>query len=137
MLLLDDKTAPEGDLQLHSLAHGVIELEHVALEYGAERRRLQVPKLRGRASSAAITISASARRPRGLPAHPRQDRRDRLTGHPRQRLRRSSTLSRRRAPEGTSILITGAAGTGKSVLGTQYACAAAKRGEKRAVLPVR
>jgi circadian clock protein KaiC len=34
VLLLDDKTAPEGDLQLHSLAHGVIALEHVALEYG-------------------------------------------------------------------------------------------------------
>src|SRR5439155_25319053 len=48
VLLLDDKTAPEGDLQLHSLAHGVIVLEHVALEYGAERRRLQVRKLRGR-----------------------------------------------------------------------------------------
>src|SRR5688500_2993765 len=47
-LLLDDKTAPEGDLQLHSLAHGVIQLEHIALEYGAERRRLQVMKLRGR-----------------------------------------------------------------------------------------
>src|SRR5689334_2938330 len=47
VLLLDDKTAPEGDLQLHSLAHGVIALEHVALEYGAERRRLQVTKLRG------------------------------------------------------------------------------------------
>src|SRR6478752_3733714 len=31
VLLLDDKTAPEGDLQLHSLAHGVIVLEHVAL----------------------------------------------------------------------------------------------------------
>ena len=48
VLLLDDKTAPEGDLQLHSLAHGVVQLEHVALEYGAERRRLQVTKLRGR-----------------------------------------------------------------------------------------
>ena len=47
VLLLDDKTAPEGDLQLHSLAHGVIALEHVAQEYGAERRRLHVRKLRG------------------------------------------------------------------------------------------
>jgi circadian clock protein KaiC len=47
VLLLDDKTAPEGDLQLHSLAHGVLLLEHVALEYGSERRRLQVTKIRG------------------------------------------------------------------------------------------
>ncbi|HET9684518.1 MAG TPA: ATPase domain-containing protein, partial [Gemmatimonadaceae bacterium] len=47
VLLLDDKSAPAGDMQLHSLAHGVIMLEHIALEYGAERRRLQVTKLRG------------------------------------------------------------------------------------------
>src|SRR5688500_936742 len=47
VILLDDKTAPEGDLQLHSLAHGVIVLEHVPLEYGSERRRLKVTKLRG------------------------------------------------------------------------------------------
>ena len=47
--MLDDKTAPEGDLQLQSLAHGVVALEHVAQDYGAERRRLQVTKLRGAA----------------------------------------------------------------------------------------
>src|SRR5687768_14888284 len=45
--LPDDKPTPEGDLQLQSLAHGVIALEHVALDYGSERRRLQVVKLRG------------------------------------------------------------------------------------------
>src|SRR5687767_2610460 len=47
VLLLDDKTAPEGDLQLQSLAHGVIALEHLAQDYGSERRRLHVIKLRG------------------------------------------------------------------------------------------
>lgn len=47
VLLLDDTSAPDGDMQLHSLAHGVIVLEHLAMEYGAERRRLQVTKLRG------------------------------------------------------------------------------------------
>ena len=47
VLLLDDRSHPSGDLQLHSLAHGVIILEHVAMDYGAERRRLQVMKLRG------------------------------------------------------------------------------------------
>src|SRR5689334_13065778 len=47
VILLDDKTAPENDLQLHSIVHGVIILEHVALEYGSERRRLQVTKVRG------------------------------------------------------------------------------------------
>ena len=47
MLLLDDRTSTVGDLQVQSIAHGVVELEHMALEYGAERRRLRVVKLRG------------------------------------------------------------------------------------------
>src|SRR5215212_1728355 len=47
VILLDDRTSTVGDLQVQSIAHGVLELEHVALEYGAERRRLQVTKLRG------------------------------------------------------------------------------------------
>jgi circadian clock protein KaiC len=37
----------ERDLQLQSLAHGVIELDHLAPEYGGERRRLRVLKIRG------------------------------------------------------------------------------------------
>ena len=47
VLLLDDRTSNDGDLQLQSLAHGVICLEQLAPEYGAERRRLRVIKLRG------------------------------------------------------------------------------------------
>ena len=40
VVLLDDLTASHEDLQLHSIAHGVVMLEQLALEYGAERRRL-------------------------------------------------------------------------------------------------
>jgi len=47
LFLLDDRTADVSDLQLESLAHGVIDLEQLAPEYGAERRRLRVKKLRG------------------------------------------------------------------------------------------
>jgi circadian clock protein KaiC len=47
VLLLDDRTSDIGDLQLQSIAHGVITLEQLAPEYGAERRRLRVVKLRG------------------------------------------------------------------------------------------
>src|SRR6185436_17713636 len=43
-ILLDDRSAPDGDMQLHSLAHGVVVLEHLAMEYGADRRRLEVRK---------------------------------------------------------------------------------------------
>ena len=132
VLLLDDKTAPEGDLQLHSLAHGVVQLEHIALEYGAERRRLQVMKLRGRRfrggyhdfriRTGGLAVFPRLRRPEpagleiGRPLPSGSKALDALLGGG--------------LPSGTSMLITGPAGTGKSVLATQYACAAATRGEK-------
>src|SRR6202045_4995313 len=47
VMLLDDLSSNDNDLQLHSIAHGVITLEQVSLEYGAERRRLRVVKMRG------------------------------------------------------------------------------------------
>lgn len=47
VILLDDKTAEHGDQQLHSIAHGVITLEQLAQEFGKERRRLNVVKMRG------------------------------------------------------------------------------------------
>jgi circadian clock protein KaiC len=47
VLLLDDRSAEMGDLQLHSIAHGVISLEQVVDQYGPERRRLRVIKMRG------------------------------------------------------------------------------------------
>src|SRR5262249_32636009 len=47
VLLLDDLASLGHDLQLHSIVHGVVTLEELALEYGAERRRLRVNKMRG------------------------------------------------------------------------------------------
>ncbi len=51
VLLLDDNSSKpsslSSDLKLHSTAHGVVTLEQIALDYGAERRRLRVVKLRG------------------------------------------------------------------------------------------
>ncbi|HJQ55233.1 MAG TPA: ATPase domain-containing protein [Gemmatimonadaceae bacterium] len=132
VLLLDDKTAPEGDLQLHSLAHGVIVLEHVALEYGSERRRLQVTKVRGihfrggyhdfRILTGGIEVY-----PRVLQDEPRVDVSSEmlLSGSPA-----LDTLLGGGLTCGTSTLITGAAGTGKSLLCTQFARAEIKRGKK-------
>ena len=132
VLLLDDKTAPEGDLQLHSLAHGVIVLEHIALEYGAERRRLQVTKLRGRRYQGGyhdfrICTGGLAVYPRIAVGKPSAD------GIGRPLTSGSGELDALLGgglPSGTSLLVTGPAGTGKSVLATQYACSAASRGEK-------
>ena len=47
VLMLDDRTSEGRDMHLHSIAHGVLMLERVAREYGVERRRLRVSKLRG------------------------------------------------------------------------------------------
>ncbi|MCA1324278.1 ATPase domain-containing protein [Herbaspirillum sp. alder98] len=46
-LFLDDRTASEGDLQVRSIAHGVISLERMATDYGGTRRRLEIVKYRG------------------------------------------------------------------------------------------
>src|SRR3569833_138954 len=47
VLLLDDRTSRDDDQQLHSIAHGVIYLEQSVGQYGPERRRLRVVKMRG------------------------------------------------------------------------------------------
>jgi circadian clock protein KaiC len=132
VLMLDDKTAPEGDLQLQSLAHGVIALEHVAQEYGSERRRLQVTKLRGlrfRGGFHDFRIRTG-----GLAVFPRlriDQRRDVVHAVPvPSGSAEMDQLLGGGLQAGTSLLITGPAGTGKSVLATQYACAAVTRGER-------
>src|SRR5689334_16154768 len=48
VLLLDDLTTDLNDKTVHSVAHGVIRLEEIAPEYGAERRRMRIIKYRGR-----------------------------------------------------------------------------------------
>ena len=132
VLLLDDKTAPERDLQLHSLAHGVIALEHVALEYGSERRRLQVKKIRGARFRGGfhdfrITTGGLEVYPRILHDGPRVDVSTQTISSGSDTL---DTLLGGGITCGTSMLITGAAGTGKSVLTTQFARAELARGKK-------
>src|SRR5688572_28316611 len=130
VLLLDDKTAPESNLQLHSLAHGVIVLEHLALEYGDERRRLQVSKLRGqrfRGGYHDFRIKTG-----GLVVYPRI-RTPKETAEVEGQVSSDSAaldaLLGGGIARGTSVLITGPAGTGKSVLAAQYSAAAVARGE--------
>ena len=132
VLLLDDKTSPEGDLQLHSLAHGVVVLEHVALEYGSERRRLRVTKVRGvqfRGGFHDFRIERGGIRvfPRILHDQPRTDHSDRQISSGSESV---DKMLGGGVACGSSMLITGAAGTGKSVLCSQFARAALSRGEK-------
>ena len=131
-LILDDKSARDGDLQLHSLAHGVIALDHIALEYGAERRRLQVTKLRGHKYRGGyhdfrITRGGVEVYPRLLSTHARHPVKGGMipSGSPQLDALLGGGLD-----PGTSALLTGAAGTGKSVLLTMYAMAAIARGQR-------
>ena len=131
-LLLDDKTAPENDLQLHSIVHGVIALEHVALEYGAERRRLKVTKVRGIVFRGGYHDFRIVRG--GLQVYPRVLQEPERIRPARDRLLTGSKplddLLGGGITCGTSALITGAAGTGKSVLCSQFAIEELKEGGK-------
>ena len=135
VLLLDDRTHPDGDLQLQSLAHGVIVLEHLAMDYGAERRRLQVMKLRG--ASFRGGYHDFRIRTGGVEVYPRIQRSERAPSVSHSLVQSGSreldTLLGGGLERGTSTLLTGAAGTGKSVLAIQFALAAAARGERARV----
>lgn len=134
VLLLDDRTATVGDLQVQSIAHGVVELEHLALEYGAERRRLRVVKLRGskyrggyhdfRIETGGIEVY-----PRLIAAeHGKAFTREAVTsGVPELDALLGGGLDR-----GTSTLMLGPAGSGKSSIAAQFVAAAAARGEHAA-----
>jgi circadian clock protein KaiC len=135
VLLLDDRSHPSGDLQLQSLAHGVINLEHLAMEYGAERRRLQVMKLRGvryRGGFHDFRIKHG-----GIEVYPRILRHAPVAHVERRTLKSGSpeldALIGGGILSGTSTLLMGSAGTGKSILAMQYAQQVAETGTKTRV----
>jgi len=131
VMLLDDLSSEMNDLQLHSIAHGVVTLEQMALDYGSERRRLRVVKMRGidfRGGYHNFTI-----KPGGLCIFPRLVAAEHhkpfigeltTTGSAELDALLGGGLER-----GTSALLIGAAGVGKSSLAMAYAVAAAERGE--------
>jgi circadian clock protein KaiC len=131
VLLLDDKVYGGQDLQVHSIAHGVISLDHLAVEYGAERRRLRVTKLRGsrfRGGYHDFTILTGgvAVFPRLVAAeHHEEFKRESITSG----INELDLLLGGGLDRGTATLILGPAGSGKSTLGAQFAAATATRGE--------
>jgi circadian clock protein KaiC len=131
VLLLDDRTSHVGDLQLQSLAHGVITLEQLAPEYGAERRRLRVTKLRGVKFQGGfhdfVIVSGGLRVfPRLVAADSREHA---FAGTASTGLAEFDQLLGGGLDRGTSTLFIGPAGAGKSALATQIAVTAAARGE--------
>lgn len=135
VILLDDRTSDPNDMQLQSIAHGVLSLQQQPPEYGGDRRRLRVVKMRGIPYQTGFHDFEIVTG--GLEVYPRL-----IAADHRKAFEQESVSSELRPLDqmlgggldrGTSTLIMGPAGTGKSVIAAQYACATARRGEKVAI----
>ncbi|TWB21754.1 circadian clock protein KaiC [Nitrospirillum amazonense] len=133
VILVDDMTgiADGQDSHLHSICHGVVTLERLTLEFGPARRRLQVQKLRGVDFVAGFhdfTIRAG-----GLEIYPRLIAAQHHAPHDGEPVESGvaelDSLLNGGPLRGTSTLITGPAGTGKTTITLQYLHAACERGE--------
>jgi circadian clock protein KaiC len=131
VLLLDDRTSEGSDLQLQSIAHGVISLEQFTPIYGAARRRLRVLKFRGTDFRGGFHDFKIRRG--GLEVFPRLIAAEHGEDFPASRIKSGVTaldnLLGGGPDRGTSTLLIGPAGSGKSTISTQYAVAAAARGD--------
>jgi circadian clock protein KaiC len=134
-LLLDDKTAIGGDQQVRSIAHGVISLQHRESEYGAERRLVRVLKYRGIAfrrgpHDYSIVTGGVTVYPRLVAAESRElvKRSQMSSGLPT-----FDVLLGGGIEEGSSTLISGPPGTGKSSLAMQFVKAATAQGQPAAL----
>ena len=135
VMLLDDMTATDHDLQMQSIAHGVIRLDQLNPEFGTDRRRLRVVKYRGvkfRGGYHDYVINTG-----GLEVFPRliaaEHRRVTTMAKLPSMIPELDSLLGGGLEEGTSTLIVGAAGTGKSTLAAQFVSASAARGLRSAM----
>ena len=135
VLALDDLTVDLDDQTVHSIAHGVIALEELVPTYGAERRRLRVVKYRSTTYRGGFHDFAI--RTGGVVVFPRL----RAMEHKSMFARRMASSGNAELDQlagggferGTTALILGPAGTGKSNLSMSFAAAAVARGEHVAV----
>jgi circadian clock protein KaiC len=135
VIMLDDMTATDHDLHVQSIVHGVIFLQHMSPEYGAERRRLRVVKyraneFRGGYHDYLIRKGGLVVFPRLIAAEHRN-----TTGARKLEsgLGELDRLLGGGIEEGTSTLVVGGAGTGKSTIAAQFCATAAARGDKSVV----
>ncbi|MBV8740673.1 MAG: AAA family ATPase [Sinobacteraceae bacterium] len=134
VLMLDDRTAEGPDLQLHSIAHGVIALYVTPPVYGHARRQLQVLKFRG--SDFSSGFHDFSIRQGGLVVFPRLVAAEHATQFSQSVIESGvaslDALLGGGIERGTSTLLVGPPGSGKSTLALQYACAATQRGDHAA-----
>jgi circadian clock protein KaiC len=133
VLLMQEMTrASPGDIQAEALTHGYLTLLQESPEYGGQRRRIRIHKMRGiafRDGFHDFVIRSNGIRvyPRLVPAEHFTELPDEIisTGLPE-----LDRLLGGGCERGSSLLILGPAGVGKSSLAAQCALAAAERGEK-------
>ena len=135
VLMLDDLSSEANDRTMHSVAHGVIRLDELSPEYGAERRRLRVIKYRGqkyRGGYHDFVIHTG-----GIRVFPRLVSAEHRSKFKREVLPSKSSelnaLLGGGVERGSSILILGPAGTGKSLLALTFIVGAIERGESAAM----
>ena len=135
VLMLDDMSTEANDRTMHSIAHGVIRLEELSPDYGAERRRLRVVKYRGQRYRGGhhdfvIEVGGVKVFPRLVSAEHRQwlSGETLATESPELNALLGGGIDR-----GSSVLILGPAGTGKSLLALTFVAGAVKRGERAAM----
>jgi circadian clock protein KaiC len=132
VLFLDDKTTTgQENFQLESIAHGVLDLEQLSPEYGSEKRRLRIKKFRGRKYRGGyhdFSINKG-----GIFIYPRIIPSEHAKTHKKHQLKSGvpeiDALVGGGLEEGTSVLLLGPAGIGKSTLALQYAVNAASNGD--------
>jgi circadian clock protein KaiC len=135
VIMLDDLTTESTDRAVHSIAHSVIHLDQLSPIYGGERRRLRVVKCRGQAFRSGyhdFTITRG-----GIQVFPRLVAAEHRKGYAGQLLPSGiaelDQLLGGGVTAGSSTLVLGPAGTGKSLLILQYIAAAVARGERAAL----
>jgi circadian clock protein KaiC len=135
VLLLDDMTSADRDLQIHSIAHAVILLEQLNPAYGHERRRVRVVKYRGNAFRGGCHDFVI--RTGGIEVFPQlvaaEHRQRRQTEQIHSSIEQLDRLLGGGLEHGMSTLIVGAAGTGKSTIAAKFVTAAAQAGERGAM----
>jgi circadian clock protein KaiC len=135
VLMLDDLVTQQQDLQVQSIVHGVIRLDQMNPEYGADRRRLRVAKFRGVAFRSGYHDYIIRRG--GLDVFPRLVAAEHRQVAAGQKLRSGieelDGLLGGGLEHGTSTLVAGPPGTGKSSLAAQFVTAACERGQRGAM----
>lgn len=132
VLLLDDRTGDRNDLQLQSISHGVIRLENLLRDYGVKRRQLEILKVR--ASKFREGFHDYVIRRGGLEVFPRLISSEHRTNNIhldnlKSGIAELDHLFGGGVPRGSTSLLMGPAGVGKSTIATKFLDSAAARGE--------